>query len=147
MNEISRSPLRGGVKGLAIAFGILAVVPLVSSAGPGDAVGDATAATDGSTLESTWSEIDLSRKRWNLAVANHIAAHWFRPPKLPKDLRCKVEIRIDPAGRVQGVKMLERSGTSVFDASVENAIYKADPLPLPDRGDAFQDTLTSVFTP
>ncbi|PIX04753.1 MAG: hypothetical protein COZ77_04890, partial [Gallionellales bacterium CG_4_8_14_3_um_filter_54_18] len=36
-----------------------------------------------------------------------------------------------PGGRVMGVKLKKSSGNPAYDASVERAILKSDPLPLP----------------
>jgi colicin import membrane protein len=107
---------------------------------PTDSTDSAAPATDATVLEA-------SKTRWHIAIANHVASRWFRPPKLPSDLKCTVEIRLAPTGKLEDVRIVEPSGNDQFDRSVENAIFKADPFPLPDRPDAFTDTLPLTFTP
>ena len=43
-----------------------------------------------------------------------------------------VNIKVDSSGRVQAVRTIQSSGNARYDRSVETAVYKASPLPLPD---------------
>lgn len=86
-------------------------------------------------------------KTWGQILGEHIGDRWLRPPGLPPGLRCKAQIDILPNGEVVSVKIIQSSGNPAFDASVENAIYKSSPLPLPSDPKAFQRTLTPYFTP
>lgn len=87
------------------------------------------------------------QKTWAQQLAEHIASRWLRPPGLPSGLRCQAQIDILPNGEVISVKIVASSGNPAFDAAVENAIYKASPLPLPSDPKAFQRTLKPTFDP
>jgi colicin import membrane protein len=43
-----------------------------------------------------------------------------------------VDIKVSPSGDVQYVRTIESSGSKRYDDSVESAVYKASPLPMPD---------------
>lgn len=87
------------------------------------------------------------QKTWQQVLADHIASRWLRPPGLPAGLRCVVQIDILPNGEVISVKIVQGSGNPSFDASVENAVYKSSPVPLPEDPKAFVRTLRPTFTP
>lgn len=87
------------------------------------------------------------QKTWAQALNEHIRQRWLRPPSLPSGLRCKVRIEILPNGEVVSVKIVQSSGNPAFDTSVENAVYKSSPLPLPVDPKAFVRVLEPTFTP
>ncbi|MGQ0618789.1 MAG: cell envelope integrity protein TolA [Panacagrimonas sp.] len=87
------------------------------------------------------------KKTWAQLLNEHIRTRWLRPPGLPPGLRCKVRIEILPNGEVISVKIVQSSGNPSFDNSVENAVYKSSPLPLPEDPKAFERVLEPTFTP
>ncbi|MGQ0503282.1 MAG: cell envelope integrity protein TolA [Panacagrimonas sp.] len=87
------------------------------------------------------------KRRWVDVLNDHIGSRWLRPPGLPPQLRCTVQIDILPNGEVISVKIIQSSGNPSFDVSVENAVYKASPLPLPEDPKAFERSLRPTFTP
>lgn len=87
------------------------------------------------------------KKTWAQLLNEHIRMRWLRPPGLPPGLRCKVRIEILPNGEVVSVKIVQSSGNPSFDNSVENAVYKSSPLPLPEDPKAFERVLEPTFTP
>jgi len=54
-----------------------------------------------------------------------------------------VRVRLLPGGEVMpgSVRVLRSSGNGAFDRSVESAVYKASPLPVPSGGlfESFRD--------
>ena len=57
---------------------------------------------------------------------------WLRPPGTGElGLRCTVRVRLGGNGSVLLVNVVKSSGNSAFDRSVEAAVRKADPLPMP----------------
>lgn len=80
-------------------------------------------------------------------LASYIQRHWTRPPGMEDDFSCRIRIRQLPGGQIQGYELLESCGNTFLDASVENAIKKSDPLPLPDNPRVFERTLTLTFQP
>lgn len=65
-------------------------------------------------------------------IKKHVEAMWFRPEGsgLPgKD--AGVEVILDATGRVESTKLIKSSGNAAFDASLERAVKRAGPFPLP----------------
>lgn len=82
-------------------------------------------------------------------IRDKIEKFWLRPPGAgDRGLRSVVEIRLGASGAVLLVKVVESSGNSAFDRSVEAAVKKADPLPIPHgtEGERFRQ-LELVFQP
>jgi colicin import membrane protein len=80
--------------------------------------------------------------KYKTAIQQAIYNSWQPPPSAPPGMQCEVRVRIMPGGGVIGVRFSVSSGDAVFDNSVESAVYKAVPLPLPpDPGlfDNFRD--------
>ncbi|MDX1489289.1 MAG: cell envelope integrity protein TolA, partial [Acidiferrobacterales bacterium] len=59
------------------------------------------------------------------------------PTGTGKDLQCTIKVRLAASGEVLTVGIVGSSGNEVFDRSVENAVFKASPLPLPVERDLF----------
>jgi colicin import membrane protein len=60
-----------------------------------------------------------------------------------------VHVRLTPSGEVLSANVVRSSGNAVFDRSVENAVYKAAPLPLPGDPTLFDNfrEIRFVFDP
>ena len=66
-------------------------------------------------------------------IQDKVARNWNPPPgTLDKGLRCKVNVRLGASGSVLAVSVVQSSGNPAFDRSVEAAVLKAEPLPMPD---------------
>ena len=77
-----------------------------------------------------------------------IERSWLRPPGT-EGLQCTVRVRLGSSGSVLLVNVVESSGNIAFDRSVEAAVRRADPLPMPKSERllaAFRD-LTFIFDP
>ncbi len=101
--------------------------------------------------------LDAAREReYRSIVAKHVEIirqkvnrNWLRPAGSTTGLACTVKVRIIPGGDVLDVRITRSSGNAVFDRSVERAVLKASPLPLPtDRAlfDRFRE-LEFIFDP
>ncbi|HIE55659.1 MAG TPA: cell envelope integrity protein TolA, partial [Chromatiaceae bacterium] len=66
------------------------------------------------------------------AIKRKVNNSWLRPPAAAgRDLEAKVRVRLSESGSVLLVQVVKSSGDGAFDRSVEAAVYKADPLPMP----------------
>ena len=65
-------------------------------------------------------------------IQERIQRKWLRPAGSPAGLTCLVKVRLIPGGDVVSVSVVRSSGDPVFDRSVETAVLKATPLPLPE---------------
>lgn len=68
-------------------------------------------------------------------IRQQVERNWVRPAGWTKGMECVVRVRLAPTGEVLSATIARPSGSPAFDRSVENAVYKASPLPLPeDKG-------------
>ncbi len=72
-------------------------------------------------------------------IAQKIERNWRQPLDAPRDLQCKIDIRLRSTGEVVSVKIAESSGNASFDRSVETAVRKASPLPVPKDSVIFKE--------
>ena len=82
-------------------------------------------------------------------IQERIQRSWLRPPGSPAGLSCVVQVGLIPGGEVARVQIVRSSGDAVFDRSVESAVYKASPLPLPPDAALFKHfrDLRLIFKP
>ena len=64
-------------------------------------------------------------------IRQKVTRNWLKPAGARKGLACTVRVQIIPGGEVVGVTIIKGSGNAIFDRSVESAVRKASPLPLP----------------
>lgn len=87
-------------------------------------------------------EKERLQRRVNDALAQYIpiikqkvSRNWNRPEILSSNIEAHVNVRLSQSGEVISARVVKSSGNPVFDRSVENAVLKASPLPIPqDRG-------------
>ncbi len=84
-------------------------------------------------------------------IQKRITRSWIRPPGSTRGLQCRVTVRLVGNGTIVpgSVRVTRGSGNSAFDRSVVQAVYKADPLPVPDdaRLRARFNELELIFDP
>ena len=77
------------------------------------------------------AEQDASELQQTIAlIQEKIERNWLRPPGT-EGLKCELTVRLGSSGSVLLVRVLKSSGNVAFDRSVEAAVRKADPLPMP----------------
>ena len=64
-------------------------------------------------------------------IQEKIQQNWLKPAGSPEGLSCTVQVSLIPGGDVASVQIVRSSGDPLFDRSVENAVHKAAPMPLP----------------
>jgi len=77
--------------------------------------------------------------QYKALIRSRVSHSWSRPLGSAKGLKCVVRVRLTPSGEVLGATVVQSSGDPIFDRSVENAVYKAAPLPLPDDPSLFDN--------
>lgn len=75
--------------------------------------------------------------KYEALIKQKVERSWARPPSAQKGLECSVRVRLVQSGEVMSAKVVRSSGNDIFDRSVENAVYKASPLPLPEDKSLF----------
>ena len=76
--------------------------------------------------------------RYEGLIRQKVERNWVRPAGWTKGMECVVRVRLAPTGEVINATVARPSGSPAFDRSVENAVYKASPLPLPEDKDLFE---------
>ncbi len=71
-------------------------------------------------------------------IQDKVQRNWIRPPGSPEGLVCVVNVQLIPGGEVVSAKVIQSSGDPLFDRSVESAVLKASPLPLPSDATLFR---------
>ncbi len=69
--------------------------------------------------------------RYVAYIQDKVQRSWIRPPDSGGGLTCLVSVKLIPSGEVIDAKILRSSGNAAFDRSVESAVFKASPLPVP----------------
>ncbi|MDH5547578.1 MAG: cell envelope integrity protein TolA [Gammaproteobacteria bacterium] len=78
-----------------------------------------------------------------------VQRNWNRPGTAKEGMQCVVKMRLLPNGDVINVSIVKSSGDKVFDRSVETAVRKAAPFPMPKDTALRREVsdLTFVFNP
>lgn len=82
-------------------------------------------------------------------IRQRVSRSWNSPVGIAKGLKCVVHVRLTPGGEVLSAAVVRSSGNGIFDRSVEYAVYKAAPLPLPEDPTLFDNfrEIEFVFDP
>ena len=73
-----------------------------------------------------------ARGTFDAAIRQRVTRAWERPPGVPEGLSAVVSVRLGPGGAVLTAEVVQSSGDEAFDRSAERAVFRADPLPMPD---------------
>jgi len=77
-------------------------------------------------------------------IRSQITRNWIFPASYQKGMKCKILVRLIPSGDVVSVRIIQSSGNSAFDRSVEMAVNKASPLPVPKSSSGLFDHFREV---
>ena len=77
-------------------------------------------------------------------IRSKITRNWIFPASYQKGMKCKILVRLIPSGDVVSVRVIQSSGNSAFDRSVEMAVNKASPLPVPKSSSGLFDHFREV---
>ena len=83
-------------------------------------------------------------------IRAQVASVWNYPPNVSAELEVEVRLVMVPTGEVISANVTRSSGNDALDRSVEQAILKASPLPVPDDIRVFEQNfrrLTMKFRP
>lgn len=80
-------------------------------------------------------------------IQQHIVRNWNRPPSARPGLECEVKVAQTPTGTVLSAQVTRCNGDAAVTASIEAAVLRASPLPLPPDPSLFERNLTLIFRP
>jgi colicin import membrane protein len=86
--------------------------------------------------------------RWHAQIVARIQQKWIKPASAPAGISCIVSVTQVPGGEVTAVRVNSCSvDDAAFRESVEAAVYRATPLPMPPAGVPFERNLELTFAP
>lgn len=77
--------------------------------------------------------------QFTLAINQKIKNEWKRPINVDGKLETVMTITVLPGGEVRNVLIRQSSGNAAFDASAEEAVRRASPLPVPADAALFNE--------
>lgn len=91
------------------------------------------------------SERDAKLAQWKTTLENHVSKYWNRPGS--GDFECDVKVQQLPDGTVVSAQVVRSCGNSALDQSVQDAVFRASPLPKPADPSIFDRNLIITFVP
>jgi colicin import membrane protein len=92
-------------------------------------------------------EASPARAQYIARLAARIQNAWIKPPSARAGLDCVVNITQIPGGEVTSAKVTKCNGDAQAVQSIENAVYRASPLPAPPDPALFERNLVIHFHP
>ncbi len=80
-------------------------------------------------------------------IRQKVERNWVRPRSADAGLECVVHVTQIPSGEVVGVRLGQCNGDEVVVRSIEAAVYRSSPLPLPPDPQLFERNLRFTFKP
>ena len=80
-------------------------------------------------------------------IQQHVMRQWNRPPSARPGIKCEVNVRQSRSGAVLRVQVGACNGDQAVRLSIENAVQRASPLPLPSDMRLFTENLRFDFKP
>lgn len=74
---------------------------------------------------------------YKVLIRQKVSRNWARPAGTGTGVQCLVRVRLAAGGEVLNARVVRSCGSPLFDRSVENAVYKASPLPVPGEPELF----------
>ena len=84
---------------------------------------------------------------YQFALQQKVLRNWARPASARAGLDCLVQVRQSATGEVISARVVSCNGDAAVERSIEAAVYKASPLPLPDNAVLFDPNLRFRFIP
>ena len=78
-------------------------------------------------------------------IHQDVTSSWILPANFKPGSKCTVRVKLIPGGEVADVKVSKCSGDTLFDRSVDAAVRRASPLPLPKDPYVFDKMRDSEF--
>jgi colicin import membrane protein len=87
------------------------------------------------------------RDRYVASLRNRIQGAWIKPQSAHVGVDCLVEVTQVPGGEVTSARVTQCNGDAAVRQSIENAVYRASPLPDPPDPALFQRNFAFRFKP
>lgn len=81
------------------------------------------------------------------ALQQKVVRNWSPPPSAARGLDCEVRVRQTPRGEVLDARVVRCNGDAAVKRSIEAAVRRASPLPVPRNALLFEPTVLFAFRP
>ncbi|TDJ43303.1 MAG: cell envelope integrity protein TolA [Gammaproteobacteria bacterium] len=85
--------------------------------------------------------------RYLALIQQKVERNWVPPASVQEGLECEVAVQQLPNGDVVDARTISCNGDAAVQRSVENAVRRSSPLPLPDNRALFERNLRFIFKP
>lgn len=89
----------------------------------------------------------VEQTQYKALIEARITRAWIRPPTARAGISCEVRVTQVPGGSVVAVQVGKCNGDAAVRESIEAAVYRASPLPMPSNPDLFDRNLVVNFAP
>lgn len=100
---------------------------------------EADAMAKQATADARARQLASQVNQFTLAINQKIKNEWKRPINVDGKLETVMTITVLPGGEVRSVLIKQSSGNAAFDASAEEAVRRASPLPVPADAALFNE--------
>lgn len=80
-------------------------------------------------------------------IQQKVERNWVPPASAQTGLECEIAVVQLPDGSVQDARIVRCNGDAAVQRSIEAAVFRASPLPLPDNRSLFERNLRFIFKP
>jgi len=80
-------------------------------------------------------------------IQQRVIRNWNKPASARPGIQCEVKVTQTPGGVVLSVLVDKCNGDAAVRQSIETAVYRSSPLPVPPDARLFQRVLVFVFKP
>ena len=87
------------------------------------------------------------RDRYITLLRNKIQNAWIKPPSATAGVDCQVQVTQVAGGEVTAARVTQCNGDAAVRQSIENAVYRASPLPDPPDPALFERNFVLRFKP
>jgi len=84
---------------------------------------------------------------WAQLITAKIQRNWYKPPSARPGIDCVIDITQLPDGEVSTVKVGACNGDDAVRQSIQDAAFRASPLPAPPNPDLFERQIQVEFKP
>jgi len=85
--------------------------------------------------------------RYLALIQQKVERNWVPPATVQEGLECEVAVQQLPNGDVVDARTISCNGDAAVQRSIENAVRRSSPLPLPDNRALFERNLRFIFKP
>lgn len=93
------------------------------------------------------ARLQTQRSQYVMLITQQVENNWLRPVSNTAGQSCEVRVTQAPSGDVIDVQLQSCTSDKAFQRSVESAVYKASPLPLPPDPELFERQIYFTFKP